>query len=53
MIRESGNMDPKSELGVKKALHPRKTLRFQGFQGISTPGLKRAKMLIFKPLVGR
>ena len=49
MIGESGNMDPKSELGVKKALHPRKTLRFQGFQGISTPGLKRAKMLIFKP----
>lgn len=53
MIGESGNMDPKSELGVKKALHPRKTLRFQGFQGISTPGLKRAKMLIFKPLVGK
>lgn len=53
MIGESGNMDPKSELGVKKTLHPRKTLRFQGFQGISTPGLKRAKMLIFKPLVGR
>lgn len=53
MIGETGNMDPKSELGVKKALHPRKTLRFQGFQGISTPGLKRAKMLIFKPLVGR
>ena len=51
MIGESGNMDPKSELGVKKTLHPRKTLRFQGFQGISTPGLKRAKMLIFKPLV--
>ena len=53
MIGETGNMDPKSELGVKKALHPRKTLRSQGFQGISTPGLKRAKMLIFKPLVGR
>lgn len=53
MIGETGNMDPKSELGVKKGLHPRKTLRFQGFQGISTPGLKRAKMLIFKPLVGR
>ena len=53
MIGESGNMDPKSELGVKKGLHPRKTLRFQGFQGISTPGLKRAKMLIFKPLVGK
>lgn len=53
MIGESGNMDPKSELGVKKGLHPRKTLRFQGFQGISTPGLKRAKMLIFKLLVGR
>ena len=53
MIGESGNMDPKSELGVKKALHPPKTLRFQGLQGISTPGLKRAKMLIFKPLVGR
>lgn len=53
MIRETGNMDPKSELGVKKALHPPETLRFQGFQGISTPGLKRAKMLIFKPLVGR
>lgn len=51
MIGESGNMDPKSELGVKKALHPPKTLRFQGFQGISTLGLKRAKMLIFKPLV--
>lgn len=53
MIRETGNMDPKSELGVKKALHPPETLRFQGFQGISTLGLKRAKMLIFKPLVGR
>lgn len=53
MIGESGNMDPKSELGVKKALHPRKTLHFCGSQGISTLGLKRAKMLIFKPLVGR
>lgn len=53
MIGETGNMDPKSELGVKKALHPRKTLRFQGFQGISTPGLKRAKMLIFQRLKGR
>jgi hypothetical protein len=53
MIGESGNMDPKSELGVKKALHPPKTLHFCGSQGISTPGLKRAKMLIFKPLVGR
>lgn len=51
MIGETGNMDPKSELGVKKALHPPETLRFQGFQGISTLGLKRAKMLIFKPLV--
>lgn len=28
MIGESGNMDPKSELGVKKALHPPKTLHF-------------------------
>lgn len=53
MIGESGNMDPKSELGVKKALHPPETLHFCGSQGISTPGLKRAKMLIFKPLVGR
>lgn len=53
MIGESGNMDPKSELGVKKALHPQETLHFCGSQGISTPGLKRAKMLIFKPLVGR
>lgn len=53
MIGESGNMDPKSELGVKKGLHPPKTLHFCGSQGISTPGLKRAKMLIFKPLVGR
>lgn len=53
MIGESGNMDPKSELGVKKALHPLETLHFCGSQGISTPGLKRAKMLIFKPLVGR
>lgn len=52
MIGESGNMDPKSELGVKKALHPPETLHFCGSQGISTPGLKRAKMLIFKPLVG-
>ena len=25
---EAGNMDPKSELGVKKALHPPKTLHF-------------------------
>jgi hypothetical protein len=53
MIGESGNMDPKSELGVKKALHPPETLHFCGSQGISTPGLKRAKMLIFKPLAGR
>lgn len=53
MIGESGNMDPKSELGVKKALHPPETLHFCGSQGISPPGLKRAKMLIFKPLVGR
>lgn len=53
MIGETGNMDPKSELGVKKALHPLETLHFCGSQGISTPGLKRAKMLIFKPLVGR
>lgn len=53
MIGESGNMDPKFELGVKKALHPPETLHFCGSQGISTPGLKRAKMLIFKPLVGR
>lgn len=53
MIGETGNMDPKSELGVKKALHPPETLHFCGSQGISTPGLKRAKMLIFKPLVGR
>lgn len=53
MIGESGNMDPKSELGVKKALHPPETLHFCGSQGINTPGLKRAKMLIFKPLVGR
>ena len=53
MIGESGNMDPKSELGVKKALHLPETLHFCGSQGISTPGLKRAKMLIFKPLVGR
>ena len=53
MIGESGNMGPEFELGVKKGLHPRKTLRFQGFQGISTPGLKRVKMLIFKPLVGK
>lgn len=53
MIGESGNMDPKSELGVKKALHPPETLHFCSSQGISTPGLKRAKMLIFKPLVGR
>lgn len=45
-------MDPKSELGVKKALHPLETLHFCGSQGISTPGLKRAKMLIFKLLVG-
>lgn len=52
MIGESGNMDPKFELGVKKALHPPETLHFCGSQGISTPGLKRAKMLIFKPLVG-
>lgn len=52
MIGESGNMDPKSELGVKKALHLPETLHFCGSQGISTPGLKRAKMLIFKPLVG-
>lgn len=28
MIGETGNMDPKSELGVKKALHPPKTLHF-------------------------
>ena len=34
-------------------LHPPETLHFCGSQGISTPGLKRAKMLIFKPLVGR
>lgn len=53
MIGESGNMDPKSELGVKKALHPPETLHFCGKFGISTPGLKRAKMLIFKPLVGK
>mgnify|MGYP004529307979 CR=1 len=53
MIGESGNMDPKFELGVKKALHPPETLHFCGSQGISTPCLKRAKMLIFKPLVGR
>lgn len=53
MIGESGNMDPKSELGVKKALHPPETLHFCGSQGISTPGLKRAKMLIFKPLISR
>lgn len=53
MIGETENMDPKSELGVKKALHPPKTLHFCGSQGISTLGLKRAKMLIFKPLVGR
>lgn len=53
MIGESGNMDPKSELGVKKTLHPPETLHFCGSQGISTPGLKRAKMLIFKPLVGK
>lgn len=46
-------MDPKSELGVKKALHPPKTLHFCGSQGISTPGLKRAKMLISKPLISR
>lgn len=52
MIGESGNMDPKFELGVKKALHPPETLHFCGSQGISTPDLKRAKMLIFKPLVG-
>lgn len=51
MIGESGNIGPEFELGVKKDLHTRKTLRFQGFQGISTPGLKRAKMLIFIPLV--
>lgn len=44
-------MDPKSELGVKKALHPPKTLHFCGSQGISTPGLKRAKMLISKRLM--
>lgn len=50
MIGQSGNMDPKFELGVKKALHPPKTLHFCGSQGISTPGLKRAKMLIFKRL---
>lgn len=53
MIGQSGNIDPKSELGVKKALHPPKTLHFCGSQGISTPGLKRAKMLIFKPLVSK
>lgn len=53
MIGESGNMSPKFELGVKKALHPPETLHFCGSQGISTPGLKRGKMLIFKPLVGR
>jgi hypothetical protein len=53
MIGESGNMDPKSELGVKKALHPPETLHFCDSQGISTPGLKCAKMLIFKLLVGR
>ena len=46
-------MGPEFELGVKKGLHTRKTLRFQGFQGISAPGLKRAKMLIFQRLVGR
>ena len=53
MIGESGNMDPKFELGVKKALHPPESLHFCGSQGISTPGLKCAKMLIFKPLVDR
>ena len=52
MIGESGNMDPKFELGVKKALHPQETLHFCGSQGISTPGLKRAKMLIFQRLKG-
>ena len=53
MIGESGNMSPKFELGVKKALHPLEILHFCGSQGISAPGLKRGKMLIFKPLVGR
>ena len=53
MIGESGNMGPEFGLGVKKGLHTRKTLRFQGFQGISTPGLKRAEMLIFQRLKGR
>lgn len=52
MIGESGNIGPEFELGVKKGLHTRKTLRFQGSQGISTPGLKRAKMLIFQRLRG-
>ena len=53
MIGESGNIGPEFELGVKKGLHTRKTLRFQGSQGISTPGLKRAKMLISQRLRGR
>lgn len=53
MIGESGNMSPKFELGVKKALHPPEILHFCGSQGISPPGLKCGKMLIFKPLVGR
>ena len=53
MIGQSGNMSPKFELGVKKALHPPKILHFCGSQGISTPGLKRGKMLIFKPLIDR
>lgn len=53
MIGESGNIGPEFELGVKKGLHTRKTLRFQGFQGISTPGLKGSEMLIFQRLRGR
>lgn len=52
MIGESGNIGPEFELGVKKGLHTRKTLRFQGFQGISTPGLKGSEMLIFQRLRG-
>ena len=53
MIGESGNMGPEFELGVKKGLHTRKTLHFQGKFGRSTRTLKRAKMLIFQRLVGR
>jgi len=53
MIGETGNMDPKSELGVKKALHPPETLHFCGSQGISTPRFKTCENAYFQTFSGQ